>query len=98
MQAAAEHQGPLRTLPPFAPLPTFWTELYGARLQTFGVPHLGLEGVRVLEGDLQDEAAVGYHRDGQLMGVVLIGVSRRMPKYRSDVVTAQRSRIPEQAR
>ena len=83
---------------PFAPLPTFWSELYGVRLQTFGVPHLGLGDVRVLEGDLQDEAAVGYHRDGQLMGVVLIGVSRRMPEYRSAVVTAQRSRILELAR
>jgi NADPH-dependent 2,4-dienoyl-CoA reductase/sulfur reductase-like enzyme len=82
---------------PFAPLPTFWSELYGVRLQTFGVPHLGLEDVRVLEGHLEDEAAVGYHRDGQLVGVVLIGMKRRMLEYRSAVVTAQRSRILEPA-
>lgn len=73
----------------FAPLPTFWSEQYGVRLQSFGVPTLGLEDVRVLEGDLGEEAAVGYHRDGVLVGVVLIGMGTRMLDYRTAVSNAR---------
>jgi NADPH-dependent 2,4-dienoyl-CoA reductase/sulfur reductase-like enzyme len=72
----------------FAPLPTFWTEQYGVRMQSFGLPHLGLDDVRVLEGDLGEEAAVGYHRDGRLVGVVLIGMGKRMLEFRTAVLDA----------
>ena len=34
------------------PVPTFWSEQYGVRIQSFGLPALGLDDVRVLEGDL----------------------------------------------
>jgi hypothetical protein len=44
----------------------------------------------VLEGDLDGEAAVGYHRRGRLTGVVLIGLGARYAHYRS-LVTASRS-------
>lgn len=73
----------------FAPLPTFWSEQYGVRMQSFGVPGLGLEDVRVLEGDLTEEAAVGYHRDGRLVGVVLLGLARRMIDHRTAVAEAR---------
>lgn len=73
----------------FAPLPTFWSEQYGVRLQSFGVPALGLDDARVLEGDLADEAAVGYHRNGVLVGVVLIGMAKRMLDYRTAVSNAR---------
>ncbi|HYJ67687.1 MAG TPA: FAD-dependent oxidoreductase [Nocardioidaceae bacterium] len=68
---------------PFAPLPTFWSDQYDIRLQSFGLPELGLDDVRVLEGDLSDETAVGYHRDGQLVGVLMLGLSLRMKHYRT---------------
>lgn len=74
--------------PAFAPLPTFWSDQYGARIQSFGMPHLGLGHVRVLEGDLADQAAVGYHRDGALVGVVLFGLPRQMLHYRQAVLDA----------
>lgn len=83
---------------PFAPLPSFWSEQYGVRMQSFGVPRLGLGDVRVLEGDLTDEAAVGYHdADGVLVGVVLLGLAKRMLDHRSAVVAAQGSRTLEPA-
>ena len=44
--------------------------------------------VRVLEGDLDDEVAVGYHRDGRLVGVVLIGLAGRYTHYRVLVANA----------
>lgn len=71
------------------PLPTFWSEQYGVRMQAFGLPHLGLDDVRVLEGDLSGEAAVGFHHDGTLVGVVLMGMTRRMVDFRTSVVEAQ---------
>lgn len=83
---------------PFAPLPSFWSEQYGVRMQSFGVPRLGLGDVRVLEGDLADEAAVGYHdAEGVLVGVVLVGLAKRMLDHRSAVVAAQGSRTLEPA-
>jgi len=68
---------------PFAPIPSFWSDQYELRLQSFGAVGLGGDDVRVLEGDLDDEAAVGYHLDGRLVGVVLIGLASRYQHYRS---------------
>lgn len=73
---------------PFAPLPSFWSDQYDIRLQSFGMP--GLAGgapddVRVLEGDLRDEVVVGYHRDGVLMAVVGLGMLQRVMSYRAAI-------------
>lgn len=66
---------------PFTALPTFWSDQYGLRIQSFGVT--GLKDARVLEGDLNGDVAVGYHRDGVLAGVVLIGLGSRYQHYRT---------------
>ncbi|QNP74845.1 NAD(P)/FAD-dependent oxidoreductase [Streptomyces roseirectus] len=60
-------------LPPFAPLPTFWSDQHDFRLQSFGAPALGKEDVRVLEGVLDGDVVVGYHTGGRLTGVVALG-------------------------
>lgn len=67
---------------PFAPIPAFWSDQYEIRLQSFGAVDLGDADIRVLEGDLDGEVAVGYHRDGDLVGVVLVGLAGRHPHYR----------------
>lgn len=68
---------------PFAPIPSFWSNQYEMRLQSFGAVNLGADDIRVLEGDLDaDEFAVGYHRDDKLVGVVLIGLTNRYQHYR----------------
>lgn len=70
---------------PFTPIPSFWSDQYDLRLQSFGALGLG-EDVRVLEGDLDaDEFAVGYHRDGELVGVLLVGMANRYQHYRQAV-------------
>jgi 3-phenylpropionate/trans-cinnamate dioxygenase ferredoxin reductase component len=74
--------------PPFNPVPTFWSDQYGVRMQSFGLPALGLGDVRVLEGDLREEAVVGYHHDGVLVGVVLLGMGKQMVTYRQKLVAA----------
>lgn len=76
--------GEARDDSPFAPVPSFWSDQYDLRLQSFGAVDLGADDVRVLEGDPDDaELAVGYHRDGRLVGVVLIGLATRYGHYRS---------------
>ena len=74
---------------PFAPVPTFWSEQYDVRLQSFGLPQLGTPAV--LEGSLDDGLSggagvvVGYHRDGVLAGVVMAGFEERYRHYRTAV-------------
>lgn len=73
---------------PFTPLPTFWSDQYDLRLQSFGAVDLGTDHVSVLEGDLDGgDVAVGYHRAGRLVGVVLIGLPQRYTHYRA-LITA----------
>jgi hypothetical protein len=66
---------------PFTAVPSFWSDQYGLRIQSFGVT--GLPDAPVLEGDLDGDVVVGYHRDGELAGVVLIGLAGRYQHYRS---------------
>jgi 3-phenylpropionate/trans-cinnamate dioxygenase ferredoxin reductase subunit len=67
----------------FAAIPTFWSDQYEMRIQSFGVT--GLADVRILEGSLDGDVAVGYHRDGLLAGVVLIGLGGRYTHYRAQI-------------
>lgn len=55
------------------PLPSFWSDQYDLRLQSFGLPSLG-EETRVVAGDLHDEVVVEHRRDGVLVGVTGIGL------------------------
>jgi 3-phenylpropionate/trans-cinnamate dioxygenase ferredoxin reductase subunit len=74
--------GPADELAPFRPMPAFWSDQYELRLQSFGLPGLGGDDIRPLEGDLSDEVVMGYHRDGVLVGVVMLGLIRRSAHYR----------------
>ncbi|HEX5403922.1 MAG TPA: FAD-dependent oxidoreductase [Pseudonocardiaceae bacterium] len=67
---------------PFAPVPSFWSDQYELRLQSFGAVDLGGDDVRVLERDADSGIAVGYHRAGELVGVALIGLAARYGHYR----------------
>ena len=67
----------------FAAVPSFWSDQYDMRIQSFGVT--GLPDVRILEGSLDGDVAVGYHRDGLLAGVVLIGLGGRYTHYRAEI-------------
>lgn len=69
---------------PFDLLPSFWSDQYDIRMQSFGMPGLAdPDGVRLLEGDLAGECIVGYHRGDDLMGVVGLGMLRELTAYRS---------------
>lgn len=69
---------------PFAPMPSFWSNQFDITLQAYGLPGLG-DDVRVLEGELGAEVAVGYHRDGILVGVVGVGLKAALLPYRQQI-------------
>ena len=73
----------------FAPVPSFWTDQFELRIQSFGAVGLGGEDVRVLEGDLSGEVTVGYHRDDELVGVVCVGMAGRQ-RHWHDTIAARR--------
>lgn len=73
----------------FAPLPAFWSDQHGLRLQSYGSPSLG-DASELLEGSLcpgdmrRQGAALGYRRAGRMIGVVLIGLpAGRLAHYRN---------------
>ena len=75
----------------FAPMPSFWSNQFEMKLQAYGLPGLGDEDdVRILQGDLAGECAIGYHRDGRLVGVVGIGMKAALLPYRQEI--AERAR------
>jgi NADPH-dependent 2,4-dienoyl-CoA reductase/sulfur reductase-like enzyme len=71
---------------PWKVLPSFWSDQYEMRLQSFGMPGLAdAEGIRLLEGDLSGECVVGYHSGSDLVGVVAIGMTKAVMAYRDRV-------------
>ena len=86
---AAHLAGRNAELAPFAPLPTFWSDQHDFRLQSFGAPGLGLDDVRVLDGEPDGDVLVGYHVDGRLVGVVALGgqaAAMGAAKYRAQLL------------
>lgn len=73
---------------PFAPMPSFWSNQFDLKLQAFGLPGLAdPDGISILEGDLAGDVAVGYHRDGQLVGVVGVGLKAALLPYRQRIAS-----------
>jgi 3-phenylpropionate/trans-cinnamate dioxygenase ferredoxin reductase subunit len=67
---------PVPPLPPFAPVPSFWSDQLDLRFQSFGSPALADE-VRWAEGDpgrLRDGALATYHRRSVQVGTVAINL------------------------
>ncbi|ELP61459.1 NAD(P)/FAD-dependent oxidoreductase [Streptomyces turgidiscabies] len=78
-----------RELAPFAPLPTFWSDQHDFRLQSFGAPVLGIDDVRVLDGDPAADVLVGYHSGDRLVGVVALGgpaTAAKAARYRAELL------------
>jgi len=68
----------------WTPMPAFWSDQYDIRLQSYGMPGLADgDGIRVLEGELTGEVAVGYFRGDVLVGVVGLGMLPRINSYRA---------------
>lgn len=68
---------------PFDPLPTFWTDQLGVRLQGLGLPGLGVGDNRVLDDELGAAPVLGYHHERDLVDVVLLDRPEAAATYRS---------------
>ncbi|CAM5301589.1 NAD(P)/FAD-dependent oxidoreductase OS=Streptomyces alboniger OX=132473 GN=CP975_05090 PE=4 SV=1 [Streptomyces alboniger] len=67
----ADRPGPA----PFAPLPSFWSDQFTLRLQSFGQPALA-DRCHLLEGDAESpdgDLLYGYYRGARLIGVAALG-------------------------
>lgn len=83
----------------FAPMPSFWSDQYGIRVQSFGAPALA-DSQRVIEGDLSQignaPIIVEYTRAGRPVAVTGLGAlpamlarhSARLTKALSETVSA----------
>ena len=70
---------------PFAPMPSFWSDQYDQRLQSFGA--LGIaDEVSVLEGELDGEFVAGYLRAGHLVGVAGVGLMPSLLRLRGELL------------
>lgn len=71
---------------PTAPLPSFWCEYAGGRLDALGIPGLGRDDVRVVEGDPDnhDGPLVLEYRDpsGRVVGAVFCDTRKGMAQLR----------------
>ena len=75
--------GPRRV---FAPVPYFWTDQYGSRLQVYGFPGLA-DTFTATEGGTDDEKFAGiWTTDGQIVAVGGLGLPRAVRELRAKLV------------
>ena len=68
--------------PPFAPVPYFWSDQYGIRIQVLGNPG-GEDEMVITEGSFEEGKFVAlYGRAGRLRAVMAIGKPRQLMGYR----------------
>ncbi|MEU1123985.1 FAD-dependent oxidoreductase [Streptomyces sp. NPDC005899] len=66
-------------------VPSFWSDLYGARIRSVGLPAAADEA-RVVEHDAAARRMeVSYHRAGRLVGALTIGRTARLAAYREEL-------------
>jgi 3-phenylpropionate/trans-cinnamate dioxygenase ferredoxin reductase subunit len=66
----------------YAPVPSFWSDHFGTRLQTVGLPGLADE-TTVVDGAIEERRfAAECRRDGRLVGAITYGMPRALLRYR----------------
>lgn len=79
-------------LQPFTGMPSFWSDQYADKLQSFGMPGLATSIV-VADGDVDGPCIVEYHDDSGLLGVVSINRTQDLAPYRTSLL----ERVPASA-
>ncbi|NJQ01636.1 NAD(P)/FAD-dependent oxidoreductase [Streptomyces zingiberis] len=71
--------------PPFTAVPSFWSDLHGARIRSVGLPSAADE-TRVVEHDRAGgRLEIAYHRQGRLVGALTVGRTARLAAYRAEL-------------
>jgi 3-phenylpropionate/trans-cinnamate dioxygenase ferredoxin reductase subunit len=75
---------------PFAPVPSFWTDQFGIRLQGVGLTALA-DSVEVVGGDpLSDTFSAEYRLRGRLVGAVAAGSAAALLPYRRELADSMK--------
>jgi hypothetical protein len=69
----------------FMPLPSFWSDQYDMKIQGFGMPGLA-DRYELVAGELSDELVMAYFLNDDLIGVVGIGMTPEVMKYRKQLL------------
>lgn len=77
---------------PFTPMPRFWTEQHGVRIQAAGVPKLGPDIVALGSPTDGTGTVVGYAKEGRLMGVVGVDCPKSVLSWTDSV--AEQNPVP----
>jgi NADPH-dependent 2,4-dienoyl-CoA reductase/sulfur reductase-like enzyme len=78
----------------YAPVPYFWSDQYGTKIQFVGTTAPG-DSLEVVEGSTSERRFVAaYRRQGTLVGALLVGSPHRMPAYRRMVAERDQSGSP----
>ena len=72
----------------FAAMPSFWSDQYSHKLQSFGMPGLA-DHITVVAGSPDGPCIAEYRRDGQLVGVVGIDMTAELAPYRKQLMGQQ---------
>ncbi|WP_306746684.1 NAD(P)/FAD-dependent oxidoreductase [Saccharothrix yanglingensis] len=79
---------------PFTPVPRFWTEQYGMRIQGSGLPSMGKD-TTTLAGSQKDHRTItGFVDDGRLVGMVGLDAPTAMIKLSTELWRQNRVAAP----
>lgn len=74
---------------PFTPVPRFWSEHHGLRIQAAGVPALGSQRVPLRPASPGNRSVTGYVRGRQLVGIVGFNSSAAVLAYADELIYPQ---------
>jgi 3-phenylpropionate/trans-cinnamate dioxygenase ferredoxin reductase subunit len=85
----------------YTPVPSFWSDHFGTRLQSVGMPLLG-DRTEIVAGSLEERRFVAAsYRGEELVGATTYGMVRELVRYRARLArreTTKAAVIPEEAR
>ena len=69
---------------PFTAMPSFWSDQYAHKLQSFGLPGMATD-TRIADGDIDGPCIVEYRDDRGLVGVVGVDRTQDLVPYRKEI-------------
>lgn len=70
---------------PFRAMPSFWSDQYSHKLQSFGMPGIATR-IEIVDGDPDTACIAEYHDDSGLVGVVGIDRTQELAPYRKQLM------------
>ncbi|MFI9383533.1 NAD(P)/FAD-dependent oxidoreductase [Kutzneria sp. NPDC052558] len=70
---------------PFTPIPRFWSEQHGLRIQAAGMPAVGTERVSLDPASTSERSLTGYLLEGELAGVIGFDRSAAVLNYAKEL-------------